>query len=102
MTYNDLPILVVDRNGIDSNYSGLAFNEAAAGGGTSSTSIYCVSLGDGLLQGIQSGMMDVRDLGELDSTPARRTRVEWYLSIVLEHPRAAARLRGITNAVVTV
>jgi len=45
--------------------------------------------------------MEVRDLGELQGSPVFRTRVEWLMSIVLEHPRAAARLRGITNAAVT-
>jgi hypothetical protein len=98
-TYNDLPIVVPyeDNGGTEM----LAFDEAAAGGGTTSTSIYVVSLQPGYLSGIQNGEMEVRDLGELQGAPVFRTRVEWLASIVLEHPRAAARLRGITNAAVT-
>ena len=40
----------------------------------------------------------VRDLGELDSKPAYRTRVEHYSTLVLEHPKTAARLKGVKLA----
>jgi hypothetical protein len=98
-TYNDLPIVVPYEN--NGGTEMLAFDEAAAGGGTTSTSIYVVNMSPGFLSGIQNGAMEVRDLGELQGSPVFRTRVEWLMSIVLEHPRAAARLRGITNAAVT-
>jgi hypothetical protein len=45
--------------------------------------------------------MEARDLGELQTKPAMRTRVEWYAGIAMFHGRAAARLRGISNAAVT-
>lgn len=98
--YNDLPIVVAyDNNG---GTDPLAFDEANPGGGSNvGTSIYCLSLGEGRLFGIQNGQMDVRDLGEIDDKPVQRTRVEWYAGIALEHGRAAARLRGIKNAAVT-
>jgi hypothetical protein len=54
-----------------------------------------VSLGDGRLTGIQNGDMDVRDLGELQSAPLYRTRVEWYSGMAMYHGRAAARLQYI-------
>ena len=82
----------------------LAFDEQGDVGGTpggsSSTSIYCVSLGDGYVKGIQNGAIEVRDLGELDDNPKYRTRVEWLVSLVVENPKAAARLGGISNAAV--
>lgn len=99
--YNDLPILVAygDNGGTDP----IAFDEVGSGGATATaTSIYCVGFGDGLVTGIQSGPMSVRDLGELETTPAARTRVEWYAGMCIEHGRAAARLRGISNAAVVV
>lgn len=100
VTYADMPILIADHNA--DVYSTLAFNEAySGGGGSTGTSIYVLSLGDGMLEGIQNGMMSVRDLGELDSTPAFRTRVEWFVSMALEHPRAACRLRDIQDAAIT-
>src|SRR3569623_772452 len=78
----------------------LPFNEAAASGSATATSIYCVSLGDGRLTGIQNGGMDVRDLGELQSAPVFRTRVEWFSGLAMYHGRAAARLNNIGNLAV--
>jgi hypothetical protein len=53
-----------------------------------------------MLTGIQNGPMDVRDLGELQTKPAKRTRVEWHAGIALFHGKAACRLGGITNAAI--
>jgi hypothetical protein len=64
--YNDVPILVTypANDGTDP----IAFDEANPGGGSAvGTSIYAVAFGDGLLSGIQNGMMDVRDLGEVQT-----------------------------------
>jgi len=65
------------------------------------TSIYCVSFQPGKFIGIQNGQMDVRDLGELQTKPAFRTRVEWFSGLAMFHGKAAARLRGVSNAAVT-
>lgn len=97
--YNGIPIVTAynDNGGTDP----VAFDELASTGATATaTSIYAAALGDGLLSGIQNGTMAVRDLGELDTTPKWRTRVEWFAGLVVEHGRAAARLRGISNAAV--
>jgi len=102
--YNDIPILVAysDNGGTEP----LLFDEEGdilgTPGGATSTSIYCVGFGDGLVTGIQNGIMDVRDLGELDDSPLFRTRVEWFAGLCIEHGRAAARLGGISNAAVVV
>jgi len=96
--YNDLPILVVDQDNAGNEI--LPFTEAATSGTATATSIYVVSFGEGMLQGIQSGVMDVRDLGELQTQPVKRTRVEWYAGIALFHPRAAARLWSIADAAI--
>jgi hypothetical protein len=94
--YNDLPILVAyGANGGDDI---LAFDEATASGPATGTSLYVLSIGAGRLQGIQNGGMNVRDMGELQSAPVYRTRVEWYTGILLQHARAAARVRYIANS----
>ncbi|MBD3882167.1 hypothetical protein IFO70_10390 [Phormidium tenue FACHB-886] len=100
--YNDLRILVVDQDNQDQDI--MPFTEAAPdNSNTNCTSIYCVSLGDNMLSGIQNAIGDsqgisVRDLGELETKPVFRTRVDWYSSIAIMHGRAGARLRGITDA----
>jgi hypothetical protein len=99
MYYNDLPILTVDSDNDGTDI--LQFNETGYTGSTATgCSIYVVSFGDGMLTGIQNGVMDVRDLGELQTKPAVRTRVEWFAGIALFHGKAAARLGGITDAAI--
>jgi hypothetical protein len=99
MAYNGLPILVADEDNTGAQI--LPFTEANPGGGTAaSTSIYAVSFGEGMLVGIQNGEVDVRDLGELDTKPVERTRVEWYAGLAVFHGKAVARLRGVKNAAV--
>jgi hypothetical protein len=96
--YNDIPILIADQDNTGAEI--LPFTEAADAGGATATSIYVVSLREGMLQGIQSGDMMVTDLGELQDKPAFRTRVEWYAGIALFNMRAAARLYSIGNLAV--
>lgn len=99
-TYNGIPLVepYPDNDGTEP----LAFDETgdnlSTPGGTSATSIYCVSLGDGQFSGIQSGIMALRDLGEVDDAPVLRSRLEWYMGLVIEHPKAVARYAGISNA----
>jgi hypothetical protein len=97
-TYNDLPIYIAFQDNLGSEI--LPFTEAAASGTSTATSIYCASFGSGMLTGIQNGGIDVRDLGELETAPKYRTRVEWYPGIALYHPKAAARLRYVADAAV--
>lgn len=92
--YNDLPIVIVDKD--NENNDILGFTETG-----STTSIYVVAFGDGMVSGLQNGGMDVRDLGELETKPALRTRVEWYSGFGVFAPRSAARLKNITDAAVT-
>lgn len=96
MTYDDLPILEIeDSEGEDTV---LPFTEANPGGGAAaSTSLYVVSIGSGMLEGIQNGGMDVRDIGEADDQPQLTTRIEWYAGMTVYHGRAISRYRGIKD-----
>jgi hypothetical protein len=101
-TYANVPILNV---GEDESYSQiLDFDEDPGDATFDTTSLYAVRMGNAAAEqdffGLQTeeGMM-VRDLGELDSKPAMRTRVEWDISMVLASRDCAARLYGITNAI---
>jgi hypothetical protein len=101
-TYNGIPL--VEPYPENDGTEPLAFDEQGdllgTPAGTTATSIYCVGLGDMYLSGLQNGVMEVRDLGELDTTPQMRTRVEWLASLVAEHPKCIARYGGIANAAV--
>lgn len=101
MSYNGIPIVhayAEQGSGTDP----LQFDEQGdvngTPGGSSSASIYVVGFGDGMVSGIQNGMMQVRDLGELDTSPVMRTRVEWYVGQVVEHGRSLVRIGGIADA----
>jgi hypothetical protein len=97
--YNGLPVLIADYD--NDGQRMINFNEAGPAGGTTSGSIYVLSIGPGKITGIQNGFIDVKDLGELESKPVFRTRVEWYVGMAVMHGRAASRVWGITNANVT-
>lgn len=97
--YNDLPILIVDYD--DTGARILDFNEVGATGSTATaTSIYVASFGPDMLCGLQNGVMDVSDLGELQSAPVYRTRVEWIVGLAALHGRCASRLYGIANSAI--
>jgi hypothetical protein len=97
--YNDLPILIADYD--DTGARIIDFNEAGPAAGSTSTSIYVVNFGDGMVTGLQNGVMEVTDIGEIDAKPVLRTRVEWLVGLAVMHGRAAARVWGITDAAVT-
>lgn len=95
--YNGIPILLVENDAEDQPI--MAFNEAAAGGGTAQcSSIYAVRFEEGYLTGLQNGNMDVRELGEDTALPQMVTRIDWNTSIAPVHGRSVGRLSSITNA----
>lgn len=97
--YNDLPILIMDYD--DTGTFIMQFNEAGPSGGSTSASIYVLSVGTGMLTGLQNGAMEVTDLGELQTKPVVRTRIEWLVGLAAMHGRCASRVWGITNAAFT-
>jgi len=71
-------------------------NTETKGGGSYETSIYAVKFGIGdMTWGIQQYPLEVRDLGELDSKPVFRTRIDWNLGLATVDPRSVGRLYGI-------
>jgi len=98
--YNDLPILIVDKD--NENTEILPFTELDYSATFSNTtSIYCMSFDDTGVVGLQNGEMSVRDLGEIDTKPVYRTRIEWYVTMAILRPKGAARLYSIGNYAIT-
>jgi hypothetical protein len=102
MYYNDLPMLICDYDNFGNQI--LDFTETSGNGASiNCTSMYVVSFLPRKLVGIQgkneSGYgIATRDLGELETKPVFRTRIEWYCALACYHGRAAARLGSITDA----
>ncbi|MFZ9061333.1 MAG: major capsid protein [Steroidobacteraceae bacterium] len=96
--YGDVPIIVTDTNA--QNQPVQPFTETS-----SSTSIYCVAMGDLLTTAIQGRCrgqfgISVRAMGEVPDAPVDRTRIEWYCGLAIYNGRSAARLYGVTDAAV--
>jgi hypothetical protein len=55
--------------------------------------------GDGLvgITSAQNGMIQVKDLGELDNKDATRTRIKFYCGLKLGNKKAAGVYMGLTN-----
>jgi hypothetical protein len=66
------------------------------------SSVYVVRFGqtesDQAVTGLTNGGVDVRDLGELETKPVYRTRIEFYCGLAVFGGHAAARLKGVLNA----
>lgn len=98
MMYNGLPILIVDLDNLGNQI--LGFDEPAVSGTDTATSIYVVSMGNDGLIGLQNGSIDVRDMGELQTAPVYRTRVEWYNGLAVFNGRSIVRLHNIGDAAI--
>lgn len=76
--------------------TGIILHTETLGGGTHETSIYAVKFSIGeYLWGIQEYPLEVDDIGELESKPVYRTRVDWPLGLAIVDPRSVGRLYGI-------
>jgi len=72
------------------------------GTSTAASSIYAVKYGRGesdqAVSGLTNGGISVRDLGEQNSKPVFRTRIEFFCGLGVFGGKAAARLSGVLNS----
>lgn len=98
-TYNGVPLVNIGARG-----DGTLIIPQTETQGTSSvaSSIYAVRFGeseaDQAVTGLTNGGVDVRDLGELESKPALRTRIEFFCGFAVFGGKAAARGTGLLNS----
>lgn len=97
--YQGIPIMTVDLD--NTGTAILPFTEAATSGTATASSIYVLSMGNDGVLGLQNGGIDVRDMGELQTAPVFRTRVEWYNGFGVFNGRAVTRLWSIADGAVT-
>jgi len=92
-TFGEIPLIDI---GIKADQTTeIITNSETLSGGTDETSIYAVKYGEGeYLWGIQQEPMQVRDLGEIQTKPVYRDRVEWVVGLAVSDPRSIARAYG--------
>jgi hypothetical protein len=93
-SYAGIPI--IDPGvGADGTTDILAFDETQ-GASSITASVYAVRFGEEeFVSGLTNGGVMVDDLGLLETKPAYRTRVEFYVGMGVFNGKAAARLKGI-------
>jgi len=97
LAYAGAMIRVVRRE--DDGSTILDYDEDPGDATSDTASMYCVRYGSDYVMGIQSrSMPSVKDFGEIQAKPQHLGRIEWFMGLVVKHPRSAARLFGITNA----
>ncbi len=99
VTWNGVPILDA---GSKANGQPVIPQTETQGTSSTASSVYAVKFGqnesDQATTGLINGTVDVRDLGEIDSKPVYRTRIEAYIGLATFSGQAAARLRGVLDA----
>ncbi|MBZ4319532.1 major capsid protein [Streptomyces huiliensis] len=95
-TYNGIPILDPGQNAAGADILPQTETQGTA---SDASSIYAVRFGsdegDQAVTGLTNGGIMVDDLGQLESKPAYRTRIEFYCGLAVFGGRAAARLTGV-------
>jgi len=96
LTYNGIPVLDPGATAAGAN---ILTQTETQGTSTAASSVYAVKFGndegDQAVTGLTNGGVQVYDLGELESKPAYRTRLEFYCGLATFGGKAAARLRGV-------
>lgn len=99
LQWNGIPVLDPGLN--LAGTAVLPQTEVQGTSGATASSIYAVKFGqdetDGGVTGLTNGGIMVDDLGQLQSAPVFRTRIEFYCGNAVFGGRAAARLRGVLN-----
>ena len=90
--YAGIPIGVIEEDATGNQI--LGFDEGDDG---DTTSIYAMRFGVGeWVSGLQCGTLEVIDQGLIDVW--HQTLIEWICSFALFHPKAAARLQGVSDS----
>ncbi|MER8067188.1 major capsid protein [Streptomyces sp. NPDC094034] len=95
-TYNGIPLLDPGQTAAGAD---ILPQSEAQGTATDASSIYAVRFGqaedDRAVTGLTNGGIQVDDLGELETKPSYRTRIEFYTGLAVFGGRGAARLNGV-------
>ncbi len=95
-SYQGLPMIDI---GLKADGTQIITQTETQGSSGVASSIYAVKFGRGeadqAVSGLTNGGISVRDLGEIDSKPVHRVRLEFFCGIGVFGGKAAGRLKGI-------
>ncbi len=98
-TYNGIPFVDI---GNKADGTPIIPQTETQGTATNAGSVYAVHFGaaapDQGVVGLTNGGVQVMDLGQLETKPVLRTRIEWFVGLALFGPKPAARLSGVLAA----
>ncbi len=98
-TYNGIPFVDI---GNKADGTPIIPQTETQGTATTTASVYAVRFGAGAPEqgvvGLTNGGLQVMDLGQLETKPVLRTRIEWFVGLALFGPKPAARLTGVLAA----
>lgn len=98
-TWNGIPLLDIGQTSAGAD---IIPQTETQGSSSVAASIYAVKFGqaegDQAVTGLTNGGVQVRDLGELDTLPVYRTRLEFYTGLAIFGGKGAARLTGVLNS----
>lgn len=96
-TYRGIPLVDVGYGGDGSTR--IIPQTETQGSSSVASSIYAVKMGrtpaDRGITGLTNGGIQVTDLGELETKPVYRTRIEFYVGLANHGDKAIARLKGV-------
>lgn len=99
VTWNGIPLLDLGQTTAGAD---ILPQTETQGSSSAASSIYAVKFGsaegDQAVTGLTNGGVQVRDLGELDTLPVYRTRLEFYTGLAVFGGKGAARLAGVLNS----
>jgi hypothetical protein len=98
-TWNGIPLLDIGQTAAGAD---IIPQTETQGSSSLASSIYAVKFGsaegDQAVTGLTNGGVQVYDLGELDTKPVYRTRLEFYTGLAVFGGKGAARLTGVLAA----
>jgi hypothetical protein len=98
--YAGIPILTSDSM-VNTEVNAASVYSAKTGG--ASSSLFAIHFGSDGLLGLQGpDGLEVRELGELETKDAERTRIQWYVSLANINPQAVAWVVGIDSTTAAV
>ena len=91
-----------DVDGFDGLMNRITAAQTVDGGATGKTdgsSVFAIRFGDGYVQGLNTPVgVDSRDLGEQDSKPVMRTRIDMTAGLAIYHGKAVAYIKDLAAA----